>query len=280
MKSPSKKIKSIGMPYSGISRADYHIEKRRLQLELLRIQQEIVARQKRVAVTFDGRDAAGKGSNIRRIVQNMMPKHYRVIELGIPTESESRYWFGRYEKLLPNEGEIVFFDRSWYNRALIEPTMGYCTETQYKYFMNKVLKWEHNLIRNGLVLIKFYLSVDSDTQMYRFKERLSDPLKFWKFSHNDYAAREKWQIFTQYKEQMLARTSSKKSPWIEVNSNSKMESILTCMLHIIRVLGSPDFETLTGEEVATNYSIEVDGVQFTGLNSKQYAVLMDRQKPE
>lgn len=280
MKRNYTKVKTLDTPYSGISVSDYHQEKRRLQLELLKIQQRCVAQGLRVAVTFDGRDAAGKGSTIRRITQNMMPKHYRIVELGIPSRSEARYWFRRYERLLPQPGEMVFFDRSWYNRGLIEPTMGYCTKAQYTYFMNKVLKWEHALIRDGMILIKFYLSVDSDTQMYRFRERLSDPLKFWKFTPNDYAAREKWEIYTQYKEQMFARTSSKKSPWIEVSSNTKMECFLTCMLHIIRVMGQSDFESLTGEDVNRHYSIEIDGVQFTGLNSKQYAVLMNKSQSD
>ncbi len=280
MKRSHKKVKTLDTPYSGISVSEYHQEKRRLQLELLRIQQRCVDEGLRVCVSFDGRDAAGKGSTIHRITQNMMPKHYRVVELSIPTPSEARYWFRRYEKQLPQPGEMVFLDRSWYNRALIEPTMGYCSKSQYTYFMKKVLEWEHELIRNGLIMIKFYLSVNSDTQMYRFRERLSDPLKFWKFSPNDYAAREKWEIYTQYKEQMFSRTSSKKSPWIEVSSNTKMECFLTCMLHIIRVTGQQHFKSLTGEDVNRHYSIEFDGVQFTGLNSKQYAVLMNKSQSD
>ena len=127
----SKEFQKAENPYKGVSVKSYNIEKRRLQLELLNIQQELVKNNERMCITFDGRDAAGKGSTIIRFTENLIPKHYRVVELGIPTKKESKYWFKRYEKQLPREGEIVFFDRSWYNRATIEPTMGYCTEKQY-----------------------------------------------------------------------------------------------------------------------------------------------------
>ena len=217
-----KKNINLENPYKGINLKDYHIEKRRLQLELLNIQQNVVNKGKRMCITFDGRDAAGKGSTILRFTEKLMPKYYRIVELCIPTHKESRSWFHRYKKLLPKKGEIVFFDRSWYNRALIEPTMGYCTKKQYEYFMQKVLDWEHKLIKDGLKLAKFYLSVDIDQQLVRFHERLADPLKFWKFSKNDIHARKKWEKYTKYKIQMFQHTSSNKSPWITVNSNSKI----------------------------------------------------------
>lgn len=270
-----KKLAHIETPYSGITREDYNVEKRRLHLELLKLQQRIVAEKKRVVIVLDGRDAAGKGATIRRLTERMMPKYFRVVELGIPTKSESKYWFRRYENYFPAPGEITFFDRSWYNRALIEPTMGYCKEEQYRYFMRKVLKWEHKQIDRGLVLIKFYLSVNSETQLLRFHERLSDPLKFWKFSTNDMHARDKWERFTRYKEQMFARTSSKKSPWVVVNANNAYEARLTCMLYIIRTLGKSDFVPLTGEDVRKTYAIEINGVPFKGLNAMQYATLQE-----
>ena len=173
-----KKIKN---PYTGISVKDYNVEKRRLQIELLNIQQDVVKNKRKLCITFDGRDAAGKGSTILRFTENLMPQHYRVVALGIPTKNESKFWFRRYEKHLPKKGEVVFFDRSWYNRATIEPTMGYCSEKQYKSFMDKVLSWEHKLIADGLELMKFYLSVDKEHQLGRFQARLSDPLKFGSF---------------------------------------------------------------------------------------------------
>ncbi len=271
----SKDINKLETPYKGISIKDYNVEKRRLQLELLNIQQDIATNGKRMCITFDGRDAAGKGSTILRFIENLIPKHYKVVELGIPTKKETKYWFKRYEKRLPKEGEIVFFDRSWYNRATIEPTMGYCSEKQYKYFMNKVLDWEHNLIDKGLMLTKFYLSVDSKHQLERFQERLSNPLKFWKFSKNDLHARKKWKTYTNYKLQMFSHTSSKKSPWIIVEANSKIEARLTAMLHVIRRFGAKDFVPLTGIDVIKKYSTQINGVVFDDLSSLQYTTLQE-----
>lgn len=268
-----KEVRRIQTPYSGISLHDYWIEKNRLQFELLRIQQNVVSEGRQLAISFDGRDAAGKGATIKRFVENLMPKNYHVVELGVPTPKESRRWFLRYEKHMPRPGEIVFFDRSWYNRALIEPTMGYCTKAQYKYFMSKVLEWEHKLLDQNIELVKFYLSVDSKTQLVRFNDRINDPFKFWKLSPTDLQARKKWDTFTKYKEQMLAHTSSKRSPWVTVNSNSKIESRLTCMLHIVRLFGKKKFSTLTGQDVYKNYAIEIDGVPFKGLSAQQFAVL-------
>lgn len=282
-----KQFKAIKTPYKGIKLKEYNVEKRRLQLELLNIQQAVANNGQRLAICFDGRDAAGKGSTIKRFYENLMPMYSRIVALGVPTKSESTHWFRRYEKQLPKAGEMVLFDRSWYNRALIEPTMGYCSKTQYQYFMRKVLDWEHRLIDDGLILIKFYLSVDSRTQLYRFQERLSDPLKYWKFSENDLHARDKWERFTAYKEQMLKRTSSEISPWVEVNSNSELEARLTCMLHVVRSLSEKRFTPLTGEDVRKTYDTEVNGVVFKNLTATQYAALEElvnsaeqRQKQE
>ncbi len=270
-----KKVVKIEAPYTGISIKDYNIEKRRLQLELLTIQQKVAKLGQRVCICFDGRDAAGKGSTILRLTQSLMPKYFRTIDLGIPTKKESKYWFHRYEQHLPKEGEIVFFDRSWYNRALIEPTMGYCSKSQYEYFIRKVLDWEHKLIDNGLKLVKFYLSVDPEHQLYRFQERLSDPLKFWKFSENDFHARKKWETYTKYKEQMFTHTASPKSPWVLINSNSRKESRLTTMLYIVRNFGNKKFVPLTGKDVTDTYTVEVNGVAFKGLNKLQMSVLSE-----
>ncbi len=270
-----KKVVKIETPYAGINLKDYNIEKRRLQLELLTIQQKAVKLDQRICICFDGRDAAGKGSTILRVTQNLMPKYFRIVDLGVPTKKESKYWFHRYEQYLPREGEMVFFDRSWYNRALIEPTMGYCSKSQYKYFINKVLDWEHNLIDNGLKLVKFYLSVDPEHQLYRFQERLSDPLKFWKFSDNDFYARKKWETYTKYKEQMFTHTASPKSPWVLINSNSRKEARLTAMLYIVRNFGNKKFIPLTGKDVTDTYTVEVNGVSFRGLNELQMSVLSE-----
>lgn len=267
--------KKINNPYKGISIKDYHVEKRRLQLELLRIQESVVKNKGMMCITFDGRDAAGKGSTILRFTENLMPQHYRVVALGIPTKKESKYWFRRYEKHLPKPGEIVFFDRSWYNRATIEPTMSYCTKKQYEYFMSKVLDWEHKLISKGLMLMKFYLSVDREHQLGRFQERLSDPLKYWKFSPNDLHARKKWETYTNYKNQMFTHTSSKKSSWYNVDANVKIEARLNCMLQVVKKFGNKKFVPLTGVDVKDNYSIEINGIVFDNLSQLQYSTLKE-----
>ena len=271
----ARKIETIETPYSGISKPDYQVEKRRLQLELLKIQQKLIRKDMRLAVIFEGRDAAGKGSSIKRFIEYLNPRFVRIVELGIPTKKESKYWFSRYEKCFPKSGEMVFYDRSWYTRALIEPTMGYCSEKQYRYFMKKVLHWEHKQMEAGLILVKFYLSINADTQLYRFEDRLNNPLTFWKFSENDLYARKKWEIFTNYKEQMFARASSKKSPWITINANRKIESRLTAMLHLVRLIGNKNFQPLTGEDVVTNQSIKIKGVEFNNLNFDQIKLLSE-----
>ena len=262
--------------YKDIGYSTYSREKKRLQVELLNLQHWVLEGKKRVALVFEGRDAAGKGSTIKRFVENLMPKYLRTVELETPTPVESKRWFHRYEKHLPKPGELVFFDRSWYNRALIEPTMGYCNKSQYKYFMKKVLDWEEELIHDGVILIKFYLSVDKSTQLYRFEERITDPLKYWKYSKNDQMVRNKWDIFTNYKEQMFARTSSRMSPWVMVNSNNKLYARLTCMLYAISHIDygkKKRFKPLREEKLRQRYSIVVDGVPFNGLDYRQYSVL-------
>lgn len=219
--------------YNNVTKSRYRAEKEKLQVHLLKLQDWAIKKNKRICISFDGRDAAGKGGTIKRMVENLNPRHYRVVSLDKPTATESKYWFKRYEDHLPKEGEIVFFDRSWYNRALIEPTMGYCTEKQYKYFMSKVVKWEEDLINDGIIMIKFYLSVSKENQVTRFEERKISALKYWKYSKNDEKSKEFFDIFTNFKEQMLQKTSSPISPWVVVNSNHKMAARLNCMLYIV-----------------------------------------------
>jgi len=276
---PLKKIKSIETPYAGVTEEQYQNEKHRLQVELLKIQQRLIKDGKRLAVVFEGRDAAGKGSTIKRFTENLMPSYYKVCALGVPSESESKYWFKRYESQFPKTG-MVFFDRSWYSRALIEPTMGYCSESRYKRFMRKVLKWEHQHIDNGLFLTKFYLSIDRETQLFRFENRLSSPLTYWKFSDNDLHARKKWEVFTQYKEQMLDHISSNKSPWLVISANDKKEARLTSMLYLVRAFGLRNFEPLTGEDVTATHSISLSGAKFRGLTQQQLAVLKELKEQE
>lgn len=230
--------------YNNVTKSRYRAEKDRLQVQLLKLQEWAIKKKKRICVVLEGRDAAGKGGTIKRLTENLNPRHYRVVALDKPTEAESKYWFKRYEEQMPKEGEIVFFDRSWYNRALIEPTMGYCTEKQYKYFMSKVVDWEENLIKNGMIMVKFYLSISKENQVTRFEERKISALKYWKYSQNDEKSTEFFDVFTNFKEQMFQRTSSPLSPWVVVNANHKMATRLNCMLYIINHIeyeGKPAF---------------------------------------
>ena len=204
-----------------LNRKQYESEKYQLQIELLKLQEWVKENGERVAIVFEGRDAAGKGSTIKRFVEYLDPKGFRVVALGVPTDEEKDNWLERYEKHLPEPGEIVFFDRSWYNRGVVEPAMGYCTEDQYTDFMNKVIPWEEKKIRSGLKLIKFWFSITQDKQIKRFELRQSSPLKYWKFSPNDAKVLDKWEVIGNFKRQMFQQTSSRLSPWVIINSNDK-----------------------------------------------------------
>ena len=216
-----------------LARKQYDSEKYQIQVELLKLQEWVIKNNKKVAIVFEGRDAAGKGSTIKRFTEYLNPRGFKIIALGIPTEEEKQNWLGRYEKYLPKEGEIVFFDRSWYNRAVVEPAMGYCTEEQYNDFMNNVLSWEENLIKSGTILIKFWFSITKEKQIKRFDLRQSSPLKYWKFSPNDAKVIDKWEIIGNYKNQMFTKTSSRMSPWVIINSNDKKIGRLNAMRYVI-----------------------------------------------
>lgn len=222
--------------YSLLPRKKYEEEKFDIQVELLKLQEWVVKNGERVAIVFEGRDSAGKGSTIKRFVEYLNPKHFRVVALGVPTEEERNDWFGRYEKHLPQPGEIVFFDRSWYNRAVVEPAMGYCSEEQYMNFIENVSDWEEDLIKDGLTLIKFWFSITKEKQQLRFQLRQQSPLKYWKFSPNDAKVVDKWDIITKYKNQMFNKTSTRLSPWVIINSNDKKIGRLNAMRYALSVI--------------------------------------------
>ena len=219
-----------------LPRKQYESEKFQIQVELLKLQEWVAKNKKRVAIVFEGRDAAGKGSTIKRFTEYLNPRGFKIVALGLPTEEEKKNWFGRYEKHLPKPGEIVFFDRSWYNRAVVEPAMGYCTEEQYEDFMNKVLDWEESLVDGGLILIKFWFSITQEKQIKRFELRKSSPLKYWKFSPNDAKVLDKWEIIGNFKNQMFNKTSSKDSPWVVINSNDKKIGRLNAMRYVLSTI--------------------------------------------
>jgi polyphosphate kinase 2 len=222
--------------FSIIPRRRYEGEKYQIQIELLKLQEWVIKNGKKVAIVFEGRDAAGKGSTIKRFIEYLNPRYFRVVALGVPTEEEKNNWFGRYERYLPKAGEIVFFDRSWYNRAVVEPSMGYCSESQYMDFMENVSAWEESIINSGTILIKFWFSISKEKQETRFKMRQDHPLKYWKFSPNDAKVVDKWDIITKYKNQMFSKTSTPTSPWIIVNSNDKKIGRLNAMRYVLSVV--------------------------------------------
>ena len=225
--------------YKELTLKSYQKEKRRLQIELLKLQEWVIDSGQRLAIVLEGRDAAGKGATIKRFIENLIPKTMRVVELGVPTAAQNRMWFKTYDRLLPKKGEIVFFDRSWYTRGLIQPAMGYCTERQYKYFMKKVNIWEKIHIKNGLLLIKFYLSVSKENQQQRFVFREKSPLKYWKLSANDLKAAKEWDLFTHYKEQVFSNSDTNDNPWVVINSDNKMIARLNAMRYVLSILEYP-----------------------------------------
>ncbi|MEX1382279.1 polyphosphate kinase 2 [Lutibacter sp.] len=216
------------------NRLFYEDELKKLQIELVKLQRWISKNKKRVAIIFEGRDAAGKGGNIRRFTEHLNPRSTRLVALTKPTEVERGQWyFRRYIKELPNSGEIVFFDRSWYNRAVVEPVMGFCSESQYENFMVQVPEFEHMLYEDNLVLIKFWFSISKDEQLSRFNARIETPLKRWKFSPVDRKGQELWDDYTHYKEQMFSKTHTSYSPWIIVRANNKKVARLESIRYVL-----------------------------------------------
>lgn len=230
-----KLIKEKNIPFDKVAkRLFYEEELRNLQIELVKLQQWIAKNKMRVAIIFEGRDAAGKGGNIRRFTEHLNPRAMNVVALTKPTEIERGQWyFRRYIKEMPNSGEIVFFDRSWYNRAVVEPVMGFCNETQYQNFMVQVSEFEHMMYEDGLVLIKFWFSISKEEQLSRFNARIATPLKRWKFSPVDRKSQELWDEYTHYKEQMYSRTHTSYSPWITVKANNKKLARLESIRYVL-----------------------------------------------
>jgi len=219
----------------------YEAELRKLQTEFVNLQKWIAEKKMRVAIIFEGRDAAGKGGSIKRFKEHLNPRNSRVVALTKPTEVERGQWyFRRYIKELPNPGEIVFFDRSWYNRAVVEPVMGFCTEQEYHRFMSTVLDYESMLIQSGIRLIKYYLDIDYQTQQARLEERRQNPLKQWKISPIDAVALEHWDSYTSHRDAMLQRTHSAMSPWTVVDNNDKQTGRINAISDLLERLHYDD----------------------------------------
>jgi polyphosphate kinase len=215
----------------------YLTELIRLQTELVKMQEWIKEKGLKVVVIFEGRDAAGKGGTISRIVEKLNPRVCRIVALAKPTERETTQWyFQRYVAHLPAAGEMVLFDRSWYNRAVVERVLGFCTEEEYWEFLRSCPNLEQMLIRSGIILIKYWFSVSDKEQEKRFRERLRDPLKRWKFSEVDLKSYEKWEEYSKAKDEMFAYTDTKQSPWYVVAGDDKKRSRLNCIGHLLSMI--------------------------------------------
>jgi polyphosphate kinase 2 len=238
-----------------LKRAKYEEELKLLQTELALLQEYIEKKQLRVAVIFEGRDAAGKGGSIKRFVEHLNPNSSGVVALSKPTDVERGQWyFQRYIEVLPNRGEIKFFDRSWYNRAVVEPVMGFCTEKQYEIFIRQLPNFEHMLYEDGIHLIKLWFDISKEEQQKRFEARLGNPLKEWKFSPVDLKGQELWDKFTEYKEMMFTETHTSFSPWIIVETNDKEEARLESLRYVLSRFKYPG-KGKTKVEMKTNPNV-------------------------
>ena len=230
-----------------LKRKFYEKELDRLQIELIKLQEHILNKGLKVVVIFEGRDSAGKGGTIQRIMEPLNPRICRVVALGTPTEREKTQWyFQRYVSHLPAAGEIVFFDRSWYNRAGVERVMGFCTAEEYHEFLRSCPEFERMLVHSGIILIKYWLSVDADEQERRFRRRIKNPAKRWKLSAIDMESRKRWIDYSRAKDEMFKYTDIKQAPWYVVDAHDKKRARLNCIHHLLSLI---PYESLLYEKL-------------------------------
>ena len=216
---------------------DYQKKIEKLQAELIRLQTWAINNDERIIIVFQGRDAAGKGGAIRRVTERINPRHMRIVALPKPSkDEESQWYFQRYVEQFPKAGEMVFFDRSWYNRAVVEPVNGFCTQEEYEIFMNQVNDFERMILESGIHLVKIYMSISKAEQAKRFADIKNDPLKQWKMTKLDEKAQELWDQYTAYKNAMFARTNTKISPWKIIRANRKTEARINVINHILKMI--------------------------------------------
>ncbi|MCF8226291.1 MAG: polyphosphate kinase 2 [Bacteroidales bacterium] len=236
-KKSDKKQKHPETRTGRLNKKFYFKELEKLQLELVKLHEWVKKEELRVVVLFEGRDAAGKGGVIKRITQRLNPRICRVVALGVPTEKEKSQWyFQRYVAHLPATGEMVLFDRSWYNRAGVERVMGFCNDGEYWEFLRSCPRFEEMLIQSGTILIKYWFSVSDEEQEKRFRDRIDDPLKRWKFSPMDLESRTRWVEYSRAKDEMFAYTDTKICPWYVVNADDKRRARLNCISHLLSVI--------------------------------------------
>jgi polyphosphate kinase 2 len=246
-KSAKQKDKQETSEPKTLTKKVYEQELRRLQIELVKLQEWVKHKGLKVVVIFEGRDAAGKGGVIKRITESLNPRLVRVVALPAPTERERTQWyFQRYVANLPAAGEIVLFDRSWYNRAGVERVMGFCTEDEYREFLRSCPEYERMLVRSGIILIKYWFSVSDEEQEHRFQARIDDPTKRWKLSPMDLGSRTRWVEYSRAKDEMFKYTDIKQAPWFVVNSDVKRRARLNCIAHFLSMI---PYEDLTPEPI-------------------------------
>jgi polyphosphate kinase 2 len=230
-----------------MKKVEYENELKQLQVELVKLQEWVRTTKQKVVVVFEGRDAAGKGGVIKAITQRLNPRVCRIAALGVPTEKEKTQWyFQRYAAHLPSAGEMVLFDRSWYNRAGVEHVMNFCTDEEYWEFLRACPDFERMLINSGITLIKYWFSVSHEEQLKRFEERITNPIKRWKFSEMDLQSRGLWKEYSEAKDRMLSHTSTDLSPWYLVDADDKKKARLNCIQHLLEKI---PYEAVTYPEI-------------------------------
>ncbi len=247
------------------------------QVELLKLQRHLEANNMKMVVLFEGRDAAGKGGTIRRVTRYMNEKHYRVVALGKPTEEQRGQWYlQKYVANLPSAGEIVLFDRSWYNRAMVEPVFGFCTEKEHEDFLRGVVGIEKDLVHQGTVLVKLYFSVTKEEQQRRFDRRRDDPLRQWKLSEIDVQAQEYWDDFTERKYEMLRRTHTSAAPWTVIRSQSKHKARLNAMRMMLDAVDyedrNPDLDFVPDPAIVVSGAHEVELMEAERIRGGRFTV--------
>jgi len=267
LKEENKFLKSILGDYNkvdlltlqeGIQKVYDNAQMQEYQIELIKMQDHLEKSGKKMIILFEGRDASGKGGAIRRMTRYMNARHYKVVALGKPTDTQKGQWFfQKYIEHFPTGGETVLFDRSWYNRAMVEPVFGFCTEHQYEIFMEDVVNFEHDLVRQDIILVKLYFSVSKEEQQNRFESRRTNPLKQWKLSEVDLQAQDLWDEFSEKKYEMLKRTHSRSAPWNIVRSDDKHKARMEAIKIILNSVDYDERNYSLNFEPAENINISV-----------------------
>ena len=271
-----KKLKKKrGKAARALARRKNELALKPYQAELLKLQAHIEREKTKFIILFEGRDASGKGGTIRRTTRYMNEKHYRVVALNKPTETQRTQWFfQRYVEQFPRGGEIVLFDRSWYNRAMVEPVFGFCTPEEYKIFMKGVVGFEKDLVRQGVALLKLYFSVTKEEQARRFKRRKDDPLRQWKLSEVDVQAQDRWDEFTAVKYAMLKRTHSSAAPWTIIRSNNKQAARLNALKVILNSIDyegkNTDLDFVPDPKIVVSGAREIEKMEADRLRSGKF----------